>query len=121
MPGTPSGENHSSESQTCGRTPIPRPSSSEYRRFTPRCRGERSMDSFRSQKRSERSSSSDRRVHGRGAARFLEWGERLATTARLRAACANERIPSREWREKLSNVDGAVCGQWTRGKIFEAG
>src|SRR3569833_2423477 len=112
MPGTPSGENHSSESQTCGRTPKPRPSSSEYRRFTRRCRGERSMAWFRSQKRSESKSSSDRRVHGSGAARFLELGERLAAAARLRAACANERIPSRDWREKLSNVDGAVFGQW---------
>jgi hypothetical protein len=29
----------------------------------------------------------------------------------LGAACANESIPSRDWREKLSNVDEAVCGQ----------
>jgi hypothetical protein len=30
-------------------------------------------------------------------------------------------IPSRDWREKLSNVDGAVCGQWGPEKFFVDG
>src|ERR1700722_6067262 len=67
--------------------------------------------SSRSQKRSERSSSSDSRVHGSALGRFTACVERLAEAARLPAACANDLFPSRDWREKLSNVGGTVFGQ----------
>src|SRR5580658_1366477 len=49
MPGTPSGENHSSESQACGLKLMPRPFSSAYRRRMGRARRESSTVRFRSQ------------------------------------------------------------------------
>src|ERR1700758_2037347 len=59
----PSGENHSSESHTCGRTLSPRRSRSEYSCRTCAASGERLIESFRSQKRFLSSSSSLRRAH----------------------------------------------------------
>src|SRR2546430_9750037 len=44
MPGTPSGENHSSASHACGRKRIPRLSSSAYRRRIWRLSAERSEE-----------------------------------------------------------------------------
>src|SRR5258705_2847358 len=71
MPGTPSGENHSSDNQTCGRSAMPRRSRSAYSRRTCAASGERRMESFRSQKRLLSSCSSDRRTQGRTLARAI--------------------------------------------------
>src|SRR2546429_1443734 len=86
MPGTPSGENHSSESHACGRNRMPRLSSSMYRRRIWRLSAERSMESFRSQKRSDSSFSSGRRVHGSAWWRSFAWRRRLAEATPRRTA-----------------------------------
>src|SRR5215204_2399730 len=57
-PGTPSGVNHSSESQTCGRKRSPDSSSSKCRRRTRSSSGVPSMRTGRSERRSPSSSSS---------------------------------------------------------------
>src|SRR5665213_2741604 len=69
MPGTPSGENHSSPSHTWGRKRMPRPSSSEYSRRTYPLTGELSTDSPKSHRRSCNSSSSGKRIQGNAAVR----------------------------------------------------
>src|SRR2546430_7458128 len=83
MPGTPSGENHSSESHACGRNRMPRLSSSMYRRRIWRLSAERSMESFRSQKRSDSSFSSGRRVQGSARWRSEEHTSELQSQSNL--------------------------------------
>ncbi len=80
---------------------MPRRSSSAYSRCTRRASGERSMESFRSQKRSSSSSSSERRAQGTRRGRRL-CGRRLLT--RLTAAAAATSPPER-WPE-------APPGRW---------
>src|SRR5262249_21978494 len=89
MPGTPSGENHSSESHTCGWKSMPRFSSSAYKRLTRRASGERSSESFKSQKRSASSFSSESRAHGTFArARFVRAPVARGEWARPEVRCA---------------------------------
>src|SRR5256714_10164830 len=81
MPGTPSGENHSSDNHTCGRRSMPRRSRSAYRRRTCAASGELRMESLRSQKRLLSSCSSDRRTQGRALARAAILVRRLGDMA----------------------------------------
>src|SRR5438105_3043721 len=82
MPGTPSGENHSSESHTCGLNSMPRRSRSAYSRRTCRASGARWIESFRSQKRIASSCSSERRVQRRAGARAAILDRRVVDIAR---------------------------------------
>src|SRR5437868_8399631 len=82
MPGTPSGENHSSESHTCGLNSMPRRSRSAYSRRTCRASGARWIESFRSQKRIASSCSSERRVQRRARARAAILDRRVVDIAR---------------------------------------
>src|SRR5207302_5207921 len=82
MPGTPSGENHSSESHTCGLNSMPRRARSGYSRRTCRASGARWSESFRSQKRIASSCSSERRVQRRARARAAILDRRVVDIAR---------------------------------------
>src|SRR2546421_9601148 len=82
MPGTPSGENHSSDNHTWGRRAMPRRSRSAYRRRTCAASGERRMESRRSQKRLLSSCSSDRRTQGGALARAAIFVRRVGDMAK---------------------------------------
>src|SRR2546430_1286298 len=62
-PGTPSGENHSSDSQTCGLKRMPRSSSSWYRRLRRNSRGVPLICKGKSHRRKSSSCSSVKRCH----------------------------------------------------------
>src|SRR2546423_3805289 len=124
MPGTPSGENHSSDNHTCGRRAMPRRSRSAYRRRTCAASGELRMESLRSQKRLLNSCSSDRRTQGRALARAAILVRRLGdmagriyegipgselTQALTRCLLRAQRFRSEEHTSELQSLAYLVC------------